>query len=92
MTPDQPAPLVTSGTAALAASPTHDNAASQLQRDVETEYGPRDVDLPAVTQALRDSRDTLLVANHANPNALGDFGFNVDEIRAAAKSAAKTTA
>jgi hypothetical protein len=32
-----------------------------------------------MTQALRDARDTLLVANRENPKALGDFGFVVDD-------------
>jgi hypothetical protein len=30
--------------------------------------------MPGVTQALRDARDLLLVANRDNPKALGDFG------------------
>jgi len=29
--------------------------------------------MPGVTQALRDARDLLLVANRDNPKALGDF-------------------
>jgi hypothetical protein len=32
-----------------------------------------------VTQALRDARDLLLVANRENPKALGDFGYVVDD-------------
>ena len=32
-----------------------------------------------VTQALRDARDLLLVANRDNPKALGDFGYAVDD-------------
>jgi hypothetical protein len=32
-----------------------------------------------VTQALRDARDLLLVANRENPKALGDFGYFVDD-------------
>jgi hypothetical protein len=35
--------------------------------------------MPKVTQALRDARDTLLVANRDNPKALGDFGYEVDD-------------
>ena len=30
--------------------------------------------MPDLTQALRDARDLLLVANRDNPKALGDFG------------------
>jgi hypothetical protein len=31
------------------------------------------------TQALRDARDLLLVANRDNPKALGDFGYTADD-------------
>jgi hypothetical protein len=34
--------------------------------------------MPDVTQALRDTRDLLLVANHDNQKALGDFGCEMD--------------
>jgi hypothetical protein len=37
------------------------------------------VTMPKVTQALRDARGTLLVANRENPKTLGDFGFVVDD-------------
>jgi hypothetical protein len=53
--------------------------ASQLEKDMETEDRARDVSMPVVTQALRDARDTLLVANRENPKALGDFGYVVDD-------------
>ena len=49
-----------------------------LAKQAEKEYRDRDVTMPKVTQALRDARDTLLVANRENPKALGDFGFVVD--------------
>jgi hypothetical protein len=35
--------------------------------------------MPDVTQALRDARDLLLVANRDNPKALGDFGYVIDD-------------
>jgi hypothetical protein len=35
--------------------------------------------MPGVTQALRDARDLLLVANRDNPKALDDFGYVVDD-------------
>jgi hypothetical protein len=35
--------------------------------------------MPGVTQALRDARDLLLLANRDNPKALGDFGYKVDD-------------
>jgi hypothetical protein len=40
----------------------------------------RDVAMPKVTQALRDARDVLLVANRENPKTLGDFGYVVDDL------------
>ena len=43
------------------------------------EYRDRDVAMPKVTQALRDARDLLLVANRDNPKALGDFRNAVDD-------------
>jgi hypothetical protein len=59
---------------ALTAAQTHDDAAADLAKQAEKEYRDRDVMMPKVTQALRDARDTLLVANRENPKALGDFG------------------
>jgi len=53
--------------------------AAELAKQAEKEYRDRDVTMPKVTQALRDARDTLLVANRENPKALGDFGFVVDD-------------
>jgi hypothetical protein len=64
---------------ALAAAKTHDDAASDLSKQAEKEYRDRDVTMPKVTQALRDARDLLLVANRENPKALGDFGYVVDD-------------
>lgn len=64
---------------ALAAAKTHDDAASDLSKQAEKEYRDRDVTMPKVTQALRDARDVLLVANRENPKALGDFGYVVDD-------------
>jgi hypothetical protein len=56
-----------------------DDSASDLSKQAEREYRDRDVTMPKVTQALRDARDTLLVANRENPKALGDFGFVIDD-------------
>jgi hypothetical protein len=64
---------------ALADAKTHDDTAGALAKQVEKEYRARDISMPAVTQALRDARDLLLVANRDNPKALGDFGFEVDD-------------
>lgn len=65
--------------AARLAAETHDNTAADLEKQMEKEYRARDVSMPAVTQALRDSRDLLLVANRDNPKALGDYSFVVDD-------------
>lgn len=53
--------------------------ASDLSKQAEKAYRDRDVTLPKVTQALRDARDLLLVANRDNPRALADFGYVVDD-------------
>ena len=79
--------------AALADAKTHDDEAAKLEKLTEKEYRARDVSMPAVTQALRDARDTLLVANRDNPKALGDFSFVVDDTQQskAAPPTPKTT-
>jgi hypothetical protein len=40
---------------------------------------PRDAVVPVVTQGLRDAHILLLVPNHDNPKALGDFGCVADD-------------
>jgi hypothetical protein len=65
--------------AALADAKTHDDDAADLAKQAEREYNARDAAMPKVTQALRDARDLLLVANRDNPKALGHFGFVVDD-------------
>jgi|GEM_PF-7000887 len=55
------------------------NAAADLAKQAEREYRARDAAMPDMTQALRDARDLLLVANRDNPKALGDFGYVVDD-------------
>jgi hypothetical protein len=45
----------------------------------ERKYRARDAAMPGVTQALRDARDLLLVANRDNPKALGDFRCGADD-------------
>ena len=59
---------------------SHGQSAADLsRRRARHEYRARDAAMPDVTQALRDARDLLLVANRDNPKALGDFGFVVDD-------------
>ena len=57
----------------------HQEPAADLAKHAEREYRARDAAMPKVTQALRDARDLLLVANRDNPKALGDFGYTVDD-------------
>jgi hypothetical protein len=64
--------------------------AADFARQAEREYRARDAALPKVTQALRDARDLLLVANCDNPKALGDFGYTVDD-SPQAKAKTRTT-
>jgi hypothetical protein len=42
---------------------THDDDAAGLAKQAEREYRARDAAMPKITQALRDARDLLLVAN-----------------------------
>lgn len=42
--------------------------------------------MPGVIQALRDACDLLHVANRDNPKALGDFGYELDNIAPKAKT------
>jgi hypothetical protein len=65
--------------AALAEAKSHDEKAADLTKQTEREYRARDAAMPKVTQALRDARDLLLVANRQNPKMLGDFGYVVDD-------------
>jgi hypothetical protein len=51
---------------------THDDAATDLAKQAEREYRARDPAMPDVTQAFRNARKFLLVANRGNPKALGD--------------------
>jgi hypothetical protein len=44
-------------------------AATGLAKQAEREYRARDAAMPGVTQALRDARDLLLVANRDNPKS-----------------------
>ena len=60
--------------------PTNPTDQIKLLGAVQAKHGAAgDVSMPAVTQALRDARDLLLVANRTNPKALGDFGYIVDD-------------
>jgi phytoene dehydrogenase-like protein len=64
-------------TPALARAETADQLSDELRRKREKATGERDVEMPTVTEALRSARDVLLGLNRDNPDALGDFGFDV---------------
>lgn len=64
----------------------------KLRRDAETATGARDVEMPALTEAIRSARDILMGLNRDNPDALGDFGFDVSDARSGGDSPARTPA
>jgi hypothetical protein len=64
---------------ALARADTADQLSDDLGRKREKATGDRDVEMPAVTEALRSIRDVLLGLNRDNPDALGDYGFDVSD-------------
>ena len=64
----------------------------QLRRDAETATGARDVEMPAITDAIRSARDILMGLNRDNPDALGEFGFDVSDARSGGDSPAPTPA
>ena len=64
----------------------------QLHRDGETATGARDVEIPVLTDAIRSARDVLMGLNRDNPDALGDFGFDVSDARSGGDSPAPTPA
>jgi hypothetical protein len=64
---------------ALARADTADQLSDELGRKREKATGERDVEMPTVTEALRSIRDVLLGLNRDNPDALGDFGFDVSD-------------
>jgi hypothetical protein len=77
---------------AHASAEQHDGEAEKAKKVMEREFRARDVDMPAVMQALRDSRDVLLAVNSDNPKALGDYGYEVDDSPRAAAPASATPA
>jgi hypothetical protein len=64
----------------------------QLRRDAETATGARDVEMPVLTEAIRSARDVLMGLNRDNPDALGEFGFDVSDARSGGDSPAPTPA
>ena len=76
---------------ALARADTADQLSDALGRQREKATGDRDVEMPVVTDGLRAIRDVLLGLNRDNPDALGDFGFDVSDASSAAKPTAPPT-
>jgi hypothetical protein len=64
---------------ALTNAALHDAAADKAKRDMEREFGARDVDMPVVEQAVRSVRDILLGLFADNPKKLGDWHLEVHE-------------
>jgi len=64
---------------ALARADTADQLSDDLGRKREKATSDRDVEMPTVTEALRSIRDVLLGFNRDNPDALGDFGFDISD-------------
>ena len=59
-----------------------------MSKAAEKATKARDVQMPAVTEALRSACDVLAGLNRDNPRVLGDYGFTVnDSPRSAAASA-----
>ena len=76
-------------TAALEAAETQDALSDQCYRDAEKATKERDLQMPAVNDALRSARDVLLGVYRSNPKKAGDFGFTVnDSLRSSANGEA----
>ena len=53
----------------------------KLHREAEAATGARDAKIPVLTEAIRSARDVLMGLNRDNPDALGDYGFDVADSR-----------
>lgn len=63
----------------LAEATAKDNLSDDLYRQAEKATGDRDKLMPELIEAVRATRDILLGLNRANPDALGDYGFDVSD-------------
>ena len=62
--------------------------AEEYRRKMEESYKERDRHLPAITEAVKATRDMLKGTFMKNPRKLGDWGYTVNDAKVATKSAA----
>ena len=55
------------------------NEAEKLKGQMEAAYRERDLLIPAIEVALKDSRNLLKALNAKNPKRLTEWGFEVDD-------------
>lgn len=77
---------------ALAVAAEQNELSLELRRKAEAATGARDAKMPALTDAIRSARDVLMGLNRDNPDALGDFGFDVSDARSSKESPPPPTA
>ena len=77
---------------ALAIAKEQHDLSVELRRKAEAATGARDAKMAVVNDALRSARDVLMGLNRDNPDALGDYGFDVADARAAKDAPAPPTA
>lgn len=61
------------------------NEAETLKGQMEAAYRERDLFIPAIDNALKDSRNLLKALNAKNPKRLAEWGFEVDDTAPAGK-------
>ena len=66
---------------ALAVAAEQDALSDELRRKAEAATGARDAKMTQVLESIRSARDVLMGLNRDNPDALGEFGFNVSDAR-----------
>lgn len=67
------------------------NEAEEYKYKMEQAYRERDMMMPEIEEALKNSRILLKALHAKNPKRLGEWGFEVDDsVQATAKAAAKT--
>lgn len=69
----------------LSKADEQDKLSDDLYRQAEKATGERDKHIPVVGDTVRSARDILLGIFRANPDALGDYGFDVSDASAADK-------
>ncbi len=70
-------------TPGLTEAGTQDKLSDSLRKQAQKATGERDKHLPDITEFVRSVRDVLLGIHRDNPDALGDYGFNVSDATSA---------